>query len=53
MYFHVFRLRDPRTVALRDWTTRIATRREKKIAVVALARWLAGKLYAMLRDSTP
>jgi transposase len=48
----ILRLRDPRTVALRRWAMGIATRRGKKIAVVALARRLAGLLYAMLRDGT-
>src|SRR5262245_59736380 len=43
---------DPRTVALRQWATRIAARRGKKVAVVALARRLAGILFAMLRDET-
>jgi hypothetical protein len=43
------RLRDPQTVALRHWAMGIATRRGKKIAVVALARRLAGILYVMLR----
>jgi transposase len=41
---------DPRTAQLREWAMRIAVRREKKVAVVALARRLAGILYAMLRD---
>jgi transposase len=49
----ILRLRDSRTVALRHWATSIAARRGKKIAVVALARRLAGLLYAMLRDGTP
>ena len=48
----ILRLRDPRTAALRRWATSIAARRGKKIAVVALARRLAGILYAMLRDGT-
>ena len=48
----ILRRRDPRTAALRDWATRIAARRGKKIAVVALARRLAGILYALLRDGT-
>ena len=48
----ILRLRDPRTAALRRWATSIAARRGKKIAVVALARRLAGLLYAMLRDGT-
>jgi transposase len=48
----MLRLRDPRTVELRDWAGRIAARRGKKIAVVALARRLAGILFALLRDET-
>jgi transposase len=48
----ILRLRDPQTLALRRWATSIAARRGKKIAVVALARRLAGLLYAMLRDGT-
>ena len=38
------------TAALRAWTRQIAQRRGKRIAVVALARRLAGILYAMWRD---
>jgi transposase len=38
------------TAALRAWATQIARRRGKRIAVVALARRLAGILYAMWRD---
>ena len=41
---------DPRTAHLREWAMRIAVRRGKKVAVVALARRLAGILYAILRD---
>jgi transposase len=48
----ILRCRDPQTDALRTWATGIAARRGKKIAVVALARRLAGILYAMLRDGT-
>ena len=48
----MLRLRDPQTVALWRWAMGIAARRGKKIAVVALARRLAGLLYAMLRDGT-
>lgn len=48
----MLRLRDPRTAALRDWAGRIAARRGKGIAVVALARRLAGILFALLRDGT-
>ena len=45
-------LRSPRTetAALRAWALRIAARRGKRIAAVALARKLAGILYAMWRD---
>jgi transposase len=42
----------PETAALREWTLRIAARRGKRIAAVALARKLAGILYAMWRDGT-
>src|SRR5260370_18686117 len=42
------RLTDP----LRIWAQRIAQRRGKKIAEVALARRLAGILWAMWRDGT-
>jgi transposase len=41
------------TVALRAWALRVAERRGKRIAVVALARRLAGVLYAMWRDNAP
>ena len=37
---------------MRTWALRIATRRGKQVAVVALARRLAGILYALLRDGT-
>ena len=46
----VLRRKDPRTEVLRQWAERIATRRGKRIAVVALARRTAGILYAMMRD---
>jgi transposase len=38
---------------LRAWAQRIAHRRGRSIAVVALARRLAGILFAMWRDETP
>jgi transposase len=41
------------TAALRAWALRIAARRGKRIAVVALARRLAGIVYAMWRDERP
>jgi transposase len=46
------RSRDPRLAPLAAWATQIAARRGKKIAPVAVARRLAGILYAMLRDHT-
>ena len=42
----------PETAALRGWALRIAVRRGKPRAVVALARKLAGILFAMMRDNT-
>lgn len=41
------------TAELRRWALRIAARRGKAIAAVALARRLAGILYAMWRDGQP
>ena len=37
---------------LRHWAERIAARRGKRVAVVALARRLAGILYALWRDGS-
>jgi transposase len=37
---------------LQAWALRIAARRGRRVAVVALARRLAGILYAMMRDGT-
>jgi len=48
----ILRLRSLRTEALRTWANSIAVRRGKKIAKVALARRMAGVLYAMMRDGT-
>jgi transposase len=47
-------LRHPRadSESLRAWALAIAVRRGKRIAAVALARKLAGVLYAMWRDGT-
>ena len=42
----------PQAEDLRAWALRIAARRGKHVAVVALARRLAGILYALLRDGT-
>lgn len=48
----MLRLQSPRTEGLRQWAAGIMGRRGKAIAVVALARKIAGILYAMLRDGT-
>ena len=37
---------------LRQWAARIAKRRGKRVATVALARRLAGILFALWRDNT-
>jgi transposase len=46
----LLRSRSPDAAALRAWGLRIAARRGKRIAAVALARRLAGILFAMWRD---
>jgi transposase len=46
------RKKKPETAQLRDWADRIALRRGSHVAAVALARRLAGILYAMWRDQT-
>lgn len=51
--WRILRSRAESTLALRAWAGAIATRRGKRIAVVALARRLAGILYAVWRDGTP
>src|SRR5262245_10055221 len=48
--WRILRTKDAETAALREWGLRIAARRGKRIAVVAIARRLAGILYAMWRD---
>jgi transposase len=48
----ILRRRPPQAEALRTWALGIAARRGKLIAVVALARRLAGILYALLRDES-
>ena len=45
-------LRTRKVTALGDWTQRLAARKHKFIAVVALARKLAGVMYALWRDGT-
>ena len=49
----LLRSRAPETAALRAWGLRIAARRGTRIACVALARRLAGILFAMWRDGAP
>lgn len=51
--WRILRAKDPETEALRAWAMQIAARRGKRIAVVAIARRLAGILYAMWRDGQP
>lgn len=48
--WRILRSKSAETAALRAWALGIAARRGKRIAVVALARPLAGVLYAMWRD---
>jgi transposase len=48
----ILRRRPPAAETLWTWALRIAARRGKHVAVVALARRLAGILYALLRDGT-
>lgn len=47
-----WRSRTARSTPLRDWADRLAERRGKRIAVVALARRLSRILYAVWRDDT-
>ena len=49
----IMRSKGEETAALRAWALLIAARRGKRIATVALARRLAGILYAMWRDKSP
>lgn len=51
--WRILRLRRPETRVLWTWAAAIAARRGRKTAAVALARRLAGILYAMLRDQKP
>ena len=50
--WRVWLARDPRTAGLRLWVQRLAQRRGKRVAVVALARRIARILFAMWRDET-
>ncbi len=48
----ILRRRSATNAALHDWAAKIAARRGSRVAVVALARKLAGILYAIWRDGT-
>jgi transposase len=48
----LLRTRSPDAAALRAWAQQLAARRGKRVAVVALARRIAGILYALWRDGT-
>jgi transposase len=50
--WRLLRSTQPEAAALRAWGEQIARRRGRRIAAVALARRLAGILYAMWRDGT-
>jgi transposase len=47
------RSRHPAHLPLQRWAARLEARRGKRVAVVALARRLAGILYALWRDGAP
>ena len=49
----VWRDRHAASAGLRQWAERLAARRGKRVAVVALARRLSGILFALWRDDTP
>lgn len=49
----ILRSRKPETATLRAWGLNIAARRGNQIAAVAVARRLAGILFAMWRDGVP
>jgi transposase len=51
--WRILRSHQVESAALRSWALAIAARRGKRIAVVALARRLAGILFAMWRDGVP
>lgn len=51
--WRIIRSKSEETAALRSWALLIEARRGKRIAVVALARRLAGILYAMWKHNSP
>jgi len=50
--WRIWRSRDAGAAPLQAWAERVALRRGQRVAVVALARRLAGILYTLWRDST-
>src|SRR5439155_4745192 len=50
--WRILRSPDPGVAALKAWGEQLARRRGRAIAAVAVARRLAGILYAMWRDET-
>lgn len=48
----ILRRSSPTNLTLHAWAKRITERRGQRVAVVALARKLAGILYVMWRDGT-
>jgi len=51
--WRILRSPNPELAGLKAWALAIAARRGKRIATVALARRVAGILFAMWRDETP
>ena len=51
--WRILRSPNPELAGLKAWALQIAARRGKRIATVALARRVAGILYAMWRDDAP
>ena len=51
--WRILRSPNPDLAGLKAWARAIAQRRGKRIATVALARRVAGILYAMWRDDAP
>jgi hypothetical protein len=48
----IWRSKEPDAAPLKAWAERIASRRSKRIAVVALARKMAGVLLSMWKNQT-
>jgi transposase len=51
--WRILRSSNPQLTGLKAWAQQIAARRGKRIATVALARRVAGILFAMWRDEAP